>query len=476
MKKGLFDKRIPTIAALLALLIVVGISTYLIQSGIFYIGKAAPDTQPLNFSITNITDTSFTAVFTTTGQVDAVLSTNDPDTGTSISLDDRDKKSGVRNKYFSHHITVHNLSPATQYSFKLLVGSKEYNSTSYNAKTGPLIADAPPNQNPLFGKVLLPDGEIGSDAVVVAKTEDSQTISAITSSNGEFILPTNSLRDSTNVRYLILDSTSSISFSIFRQSMSSEVITTFEIAQNLPHVTLLKNYTFKDSQPESATGSSQFDFPIEEIAGEIVSVESPSQGETFIDQKPRFNGTSFPNSSVSLLIPGVAQEQVLARADGSWVYQSENEIPPGNHTLTITVNDINNEPITVARRFTIFPQGSQVTADQIRPTTSPTTTPTRTPTPTPTTPQPTATPTKTPTPTLSLSVTPTATPSGTITPTTTPTATPNPTPTITSTPTVFITPTNIPPISPPGAFENTAMLTGLSIVLIVAGAILLLVL
>ncbi|MDO8270141.1 MAG: hypothetical protein Q7T54_05745, partial [Candidatus Levybacteria bacterium] len=176
MKKGLFNRRIPTVIALVILTVIVGISTLLIQSGVFYVGKAAPDTQPQNFAITNITDTSFTATFTTTGLVDAVLSINSASTGNSITLDDRDKKTGAQNKYYSHHITVPNLSVETTYIFKLIVGGKEYQGSNYTARTAKTITSAPPSQNPLFGRVLLPDGSTGTDSIVIAKTDQSNFV------------------------------------------------------------------------------------------------------------------------------------------------------------------------------------------------------------------------------------------------------------------------------------------------------------
>ncbi len=161
MKKGLFNRRIPTLFALLGLIVVIAISTVLIQSGVFYVGKAAQDGIPRNVFITNVTDTSFTVVFTTTALSEAVITMNEVQTGNSVTLDDRDKKSGAKNKYYSHHITIQNLKPTIKYSFKILSLGKEYTSPEYVATTGQPISLPPPAQNPLFGTVLLPEGGTG---------------------------------------------------------------------------------------------------------------------------------------------------------------------------------------------------------------------------------------------------------------------------------------------------------------------------
>lgn len=459
MKKSLFDRRIPTLAALFILLLIIGVSTYLIQSGIFYQGKAAPDTQPQNFLITNITDSSFTATFTTTGLVDAAMQMTNGVTGNTLILDDRDKKSGTKNKYFSHHITAHNLTPNTEYTFKLIVGGNTYEDQGYKVITGEKIATEPPKQSPLFGSVRLPDGTFGGDTIVVAHLENAQKISAVTDNKGEFILPTNSLRNAQNNSYVVLNNDSIFSFQFFRQSSSAQATSTFLIAQNLPPVTLSEQYEFFKEAAEEPTGDSRLTFTQEGEPSSVVSIRRPTEGEEFVDQRPTFSGTSYPNSSVSISIPSIVQQQVLARADGLWTFQPTNNIPPGNHTLTITVRYQGNAQESISRTFSIFPLGSQVSdttgqsltrAENLTGTPTPSPTATPTPSPTITTPTPTPQPTSAPT-----------------TPTVAPTSTPTPLPTI------YFTPTPQPSISPPGVFENTALLTGFSVLLIAAGLVLL---
>lgn len=462
MKKGLFNKRIPTIFALIVLIGIIGTSTYLIQKGVFYVGKAAPDTQPQNLSISNITDSSFTVVFTTSGQTDSVIAMSNASTGNSITFDDRDKKSGAHNKYFSHHISVPNLSSNTTYAFKLIVGGKDYQSSAYSVKTGQPIANPPFAQNPLFGKVLLPDGSIATDSIVTAITEDSQIISAITDNKGEFILPTNSLRNKAIIDYVKLNNNSSFTITVFRQLMSATVKTTFSIAQNLPPITLLQQYVFTQTNEQASTQSSQLTVSSPKSSSKTVDIISPKQGESFVDFRPQFNGTSYPNSNVTLSVAGLLQQQVITKADGTWSYKADPQLPQGKHVITLTTTDPQGEKITISRTFNIFPQGSQIT-ESATPSATPTIKPTLTPTPTPT---------ATPTPiTLSLTpsvISPTQIP---VTPTSTlaPTASPTPTPL----PTIFLTPTKLPPIASPGGTENTIALTVVSIIFIMVGTALL---
>ncbi len=454
--------------ALLILVAVIGISTYLIQKGVFYVGKAAPDTQPQNVSINNVTDTSFTVVFTTAGLTDSVIGMNDATAGNSIIFDDRDKKTGTHNKYYSHHITVPNLSPNTSYTFKLIVGGKDYLSSGYSVKTGGQITTPPPSQNPIFGKIILPDGTPGSDSVVVFKTGGAGQVSAVTDLKGEFIIPTNSIRDTTNSSYVILDNDSTITITAYRELMSASVTTNFRVAQNLPPITLQQQYIFTQAEEKISTMSSQLTVFLPKSSVKTVEITRPKQGESFVDLRPQFTGTSYPNSNVSLSIPGLLQQQVTAKSDGTWSFKSINDLPQGKLTITATGTDSKGNKTTVSRVFNIFQQGSQI-VESATPSATPTIKPTATSTPTP---RPTTTPTPSPSPipTITQGATPTL-------PTTSPTTSPTPTPTATATPTplptIFITPTKLPPIASPGGTENTIALTAFSIILIVVGTALL---
>ena len=465
MKNGVFNRRIPTFVALLTLVVVIAISTILIQKGIFYISKAAPETDPQNLAITNITDTTFSVAFTTNDMTDSVITLPNGKIGKNIILDDRDKKIGSEKKYYSHHITIPELAPNTSYIFKIIINGKEYQNPSYVVKTGQVITDSPPVQNPLFGKVLLPDGSAGSDTIIMVKTDGAQIISALTNAKGEFIIPTNSIRNTTESSYLKLQNDSEFLLIAIRQNMSAKVSATFSVAQNLPPITLLSQYTFNSTTQTPATQSSALNFSLHSTSGKTVDITIPSSNETFIDQRPLFKGTSYPNSSVSLSVPGVIQQEILTLPDGSWSYRPDNNLPQGIHTIEISSKDSSGKLSSVSKKFTIFPQGNQI-AESATPSATPTIQPTATQTPIPTA-IATATPTTIPTSTIEP-----ASPTPTIESTTiTPTATA--TPTLEATPTTFITPTNKPTIANPGGEKNTIILTFISVILIIGGTALL---
>ncbi len=255
--------------------------------------------------------------------------------------------------------------------------------------------------------------------------------------------------------------------------MSATINTNFKVAQNLPPVNLQQQYVFTQEEEEPSTQSSKLIVELPKSSGKTVDILRPKQGESFVDLKPQFSGTAYPNSNVLLSISGLLQQQVVANSDGTWAFKSLNNLPQGKHTLNVTVTDPNGVKTSLSRSFTIFSQGSQIT-ESATPSATPTTKPTTTPTPRPTaTPTPTPTKTPTPSPTVQISITPTTTVTPTPIVTATPTPTLTPTQSPTPFPTIFVTPTKLPPIASPGGTENTILLTSFSIVLIIVGTALL---
>lgn len=459
MKKGFFNQRMPTVFALILLIVSIAISTLFVQQGINYISRATNDTQPLNLMVTNITDTSFTVVFTTTGFVDGQVVLKDAQIGSSLIPDDRDKKNGAQNKYYSHHITVPNLMPNTSYSFQLLVGGKDYTDPSYTVTTGPKIANQPPNQNPIFGKVLMTDGLPASDTLITVTTAGAQRISGFTNDKGEFMIPLNSFRSSNNANYFTIQNNTLFSVNAYRQNLSAIVTADYNLAQNLPPITLLQSYSFITSDQSQATASSQLQLP-ENLANRgNISINFPKEGQNISDSRPLFNGSALPNQQVKVTIDNTPSQNLNSTTGGGWSYRPDTDFSQGAHTITIETPDSTNRTVKITRNFTLLPLGSQV-AESATPSA------TVTPKPSPTT-APTSIPT--PTPTLSANATPIPTAAQ---PTATPTVEPpTATPTVIASVTLPINPTKpIPkPSVSPGAAENSLILTGVSLILIIAG-------
>src|SRR5688572_2328974 len=117
--KNLLNFRIPSIVGIILLLLGVGVTSYLVDQGIILEGRAAPEEEPTNIAITNVSPTSFTVMYTTDAAVPGTLTYGVSSEDNQVALDDRDKQNGTSSPSRVHHITVENVKPDTTYYFSI---------------------------------------------------------------------------------------------------------------------------------------------------------------------------------------------------------------------------------------------------------------------------------------------------------------------------------------------------------------------
>jgi hypothetical protein len=151
--------------------------------------------------VTNLTDTGFTVVWVSESAEEGSIEygTTASDLGDS-AYDERD---GISNKgeYLVHSVNVTLLETETDYYFKVISGTDEYdNNGNYYSVTTFATLDSPPAYESITGNVENADGEV----VVIAYFEDkdglgstgsSMKMSTLTDENGKWIM---SIADSRN--------------------------------------------------------------------------------------------------------------------------------------------------------------------------------------------------------------------------------------------------------------------------------------
>lgn len=452
MKKSIFERRMPTVFALVFLLAGLAVTTYLIQRQVSNQGHASPNEQPQNVQIVNITENAFTVTFTTLDPTVAAASITS-NGNTNVTFENQ--KSNIPR--LSHFIVVNGLSPNTEYSFTILSNGTAYteNGKSYLVKTAAQAAGQPGSS--ITGTILLPDGNPATDALVIMQVPQGALAGAITDSNGEYTILGNFIRSLTHDQYMVLQNDTLLTLTVNQGTYASKVSATYTPSSDIPTITLSNDYSFIQSATEevSTSSASLLTIPTGPVAKRL-SITTPKTNESFVDQKPLFRGTATPGSLVNITIySNPITATVRADPNGNWAYRPAVIIPPGNHTITITTSAGSQ-----STPFTVFASGSQVAESA---------TPSATLSPSPIA---TATPTSTPTPTTQLLVSPSASPAATVSPTETPTPTLTPTSTPTTalspSPTITGTSSHVPPT---GSTEQTLILTSLSVLFIVAGSV-----
>jgi hypothetical protein len=465
MKKRLWNKRIPSILAFIILAIGIWVTSVLVQTGIIFVGRATPDKTPQNISISNISETSFTVSFTTTEKSLAALSVEGGNsTAPFVVFDDRNK-SGQQTEFFSHIITVSDLIPKTTYSFTILSDGDVFmdGDKKFTVTTGPPISESPPRQNPITGRVLLPDGDPGEDSIVELTIAEGQKITVATKTDGIFIIPTNSIRNSSLDNYLIIPPNQEINITVLRQDLKSTLKTLFSESESIPPITLRRAYDFTAVQEEEAsTLSSQLRAPTPETRFGEVKITVPRASESFVDDRPLFRGTAVANQKIKITIESeLITAEITSDSNGAWSFRPATPLPPGEHKITIETVDRFGILRSISQTFVIFASGSQVSQSA-----TPSATPTITVVPS----------IQAPTPTVSIAppISVTQTPNPTVAPTSAPTTIPTVSPTIVASVSPTFIPTTAPVITPAPPGANTSIvLTFISVLLIFAGSTLL---
>jgi len=423
MKEPVWEKRMPTLLGILFIMIGIIITSYLVKSGASLISRASPSHAPENIRITNISSTSFSVSYITKQAVTGVVSFGKDETLGQTVFDDRDQKSGTPSTYQTHHITIKNLTPNTQYFFSITSGEDSFlnNKAPFEVKTASVIIQEPPTQQPLSGKIVLPDGGIPSEALIYATSTNAQQLSTIIKDNGRYILPLNSMLSSNLSSYMALSENTRITILVSTDSFSSTVSLFPTQIDPVPVIILSQNYDFTQGSVPSlpddvASESAQIGFP--SFSASVQSAKepeiiAPKEDEKFTDQKPLFKGTTNPSTDVSITINSKNIIETVVQADkkGNWTYRPDQPLSPGDHTVSITTRDKFGVLKKITKTFTVYAAGTQIEGAV------PSGTPSQTPIPTFVITKPPSLPTSTPTPVPTIKPSPTPPPAGGPTPT-----------------------------------------------------------
>lgn len=362
--RGLLKKRIPTILGIILILLGIPLTTFVAKNQTVFKSKASNSQEPRNVKITNITDTSFTITYQTESPSTGSISYgNDKKLG-EFELEDLDREKGSFSPKKIHSMSVKKLTPATRYYLTIISGSNTYlnNDAPFEVTTGNTISSSSANQQIIKGKVVLPDGNAPSEALIYLSTENSQLLSNVADKDGKFSFSLKGLRTEDLSSYFNVNENTVFKIVATDGFLKSTVSTSLNQKNSVPIITLSNDYDFIQDAPliasKSAESSGSSSFPSiapseKNLKPEIIS---PKDNQSFTDQKPQFRGTSLPNEKVEIIIN--SDEQITARVtadiNGNWTYKPPNNLSPGAHTITIKARDSSGILTTVMQSFTVL--------------------------------------------------------------------------------------------------------------------------
>lgn len=391
-----FPTKIPTLVGILFIIVlIVGISV--IFEGISRgISRASVSPKPKGVVITNISDTSFTATWTTADPATGAISIVSPKE--RVVFDERDA-SGKLGKYLNHSVTVRSLQPATSYSFKIISGGKPFltDNQPFQVRTAPPLSAPGSELEPAYGTVVAANNQPVEGALVFLTLEGGQTLSTLTKPSGSWLIPLNLARTEDLAQYLPSGERVTETLLVRSGSAEASAITDTLNDSPVPTMVLGKTYDFRRQQakttPETPLATTTT-FGSGNILGTQtkregkVSITAPANGAILTTNLPLIAGTGVGGNSVTVTV-GITKPisgTTIIGADGIWRFTPPKPLTSGKQSVTITTNDATGKPVALTHIFEILKSGTQVLGEATpsatpTATASPTLSPTLEPTP-----------------------------------------------------------------------------------------------
>ena len=343
-------RKVITILSTVLLLVALPVSVFLVgkQQNLFL--KASPEEVPKEIKIANISDNSFSVSWITGKSVIGFLVYGKSEGLGFTASDDRDTASKVSRT--THHITVKNLEPGTRYFFKMGSGGSAYDNsgTSYVVTTAPTTNDPPPLADPAYGKVLGATGGSLADALVYLTLEGGTPLSTYTREAGNWLITLNNARTADLSRFIKYSGTG-VRMSIYVQAADKGIAQASADTQNdspVPNIKIGQNLAFAAvgvtptvlPTPTGSLKASEFSLQeVEPATKSAVALEvlAPNKDEKLPSTRPTFSGTGKPGEVITITIHSaqVITAQVTAGSDGQWSYTPNQDLSPGQHSVTI---------------------------------------------------------------------------------------------------------------------------------------------
>jgi len=455
MKK---EKTIPSLLGIVLLVAGTIGGIYLTGNTKIFSPRASASCLPQNPQITNQTHNSFDLSFLT-----------DADCRFSLLVDNRTIFDQVDNGKI-HYFQVNGLQSDTIYSFILVGNGNQYTSKNYQTKTGKSPTSPLPTSNLAWGKIYDSNHQPVTTAIVYLSIPQASPLSALVTSSGNWNISLASCFNETKDNWFSPGENLPEDIVVISVDGVPTQVTNNTANNNpVPDIILGRNQLSEPPQIQEVPGNLPRQSSTAKAA--VLEINYPNEADVVRVGMPDFFGRGTPNTNIDLiLVSGQLRlpERAFVDSQGIWHHSPSQPLSPGQYTLTVSAaNSQTGKDTTISRHFTVDLAG-QLSNDSnllaFSASASATKTPTRPATPTPTV-KP--APTKTPTPSLPKS-TVTVIPSPSAHSTLTPTPSPKTIPTVLPTtrvarPSVSVTP----PQS--GVFFPTAVLFGLSLLLVASG-------
>lgn len=381
---NLLTRRIPTILGLLLLAAAVfGAAYYFRTANTLTDNGIVPE----KVRITNVADNKFSVSWTsknpTVGKVEY------GEVGEKLGSVATDERSGS-DEYLTHHVTIENLQPSTQYAFRILVGDKpvrfDNNGSPYTASTGPVIGATPTSHN-FYGKIELPSKQPADGALAYLTLPGGATASTIVRESGNYTFTLSTMRSADLRSYVSYDPAASIA-SLTADSGTEQSTVSISLANSAPSptITLGQDAEFlNEIQPPSiaevvpttpvsspTTAETPAIFNVEPLSepeinavttGSVIILNPKDEGEILATLRPEFRGTGPAGTTLSIALTGqkAISDTVKIATDKTWSWAPVIDLKVGVQKIAISYLNSDGKSEKVEKTFSV--SASKTTSD-----------------------------------------------------------------------------------------------------------------
>lgn len=351
-------KKIPTIIAILILIIAVAAGVYFVQNQqIFRIG-ASPDAAPQDVRVTNIKDTGFTVSWTTDKKTPGSLVVGESAnsiTTPAVAIDTTPVN--------THFVSVALLKPGTTYFFKIISDGTTYDNSGIPWQALTLAGPSTPTSTFLVsGNVLTSASQPADDAIVYITGPAISPVSIKTTTSGSYVLTVENATENQALQLFVQGASLGISSAQFLAGS----------ANPLPAIVLGQTYDFRTQTsgqdtgvpqaninlPSESTPSSGFNVPTSTTSGDpktSVTLESVDEKETVNTTTPEFFGEGPAGTTITIVVNSEEEITSTTKVDssGNWNWTPPSGLSPGQHTITLSWKDASGILRTLTRSFVV---------------------------------------------------------------------------------------------------------------------------
>ncbi len=197
---------------------------------------------PKNIRVVNITDTKASVIWETSLETTGSLVWGKEKNLNFTTFDDRDQSD--QSTHQVHIVTLKDLSQETTYQFQIKNNNSLWPVASF--KTGQKLSLQPETllkkgvlaNKPIIGKLLDPNLEPTSEALIVLSLNEGSLQATTTSTAGNFILPLVDLRNRDLDSYFIVENSLAAQLEIYKDNRVTKAKITLPLSENLPPIIL----------------------------------------------------------------------------------------------------------------------------------------------------------------------------------------------------------------------------------------------